>query len=170
HLAPGRELDRIGSMIDMMPTLTEACGVPGPANVKLDGKSLWPLLSGSAAPEQWPDRTLFFQWAGGHTPEPFKCAAARTQRWKLVDGKELYDEQADPLETQDLATAHPEIVKDLRDRYTAWFADVSSTRGFDLPPIQIGTPHENPSILNRRDWTIESQVGKELMGHWIVKI
>lgn len=176
----GRDIDRIGSMIDMLPTLTEACGIPGPADVKLDGKSLWPLLSGGASVDQWPDRMLFIQHnIGLEKPEPNRNAAVRTQRWKLVlnpfpskdsDITELYDEEADPNETRDVAADHPQVVNDLRQRYETWFDDVCSTRGFDAPRIQLGTPHENPAVINRRSWRPEKTSGKEPIGHWEVQV
>lgn len=171
--APGRDIDRIGSMIDVLPTLVEACGIEGPpADVKIDGKSLWPLLSTEAAPAQWPDRTLFFQWHNAPEPEPYRNCAVRTQRWKLVDGKELYDLEADPAEANDIAAAHPQVVSDLRAQYEAWYADVSSTRGFDPPRIRLGTPHENPTVLNRRDWYLDQvpERGQEPLGVWKVDV
>jgi hypothetical protein len=179
-VAAGRDIDRIGSMIDIMPTLAEACNVPTPAGVKLDGQSLWPLLSGQLSPEQWPDRTLYFQYCAGTLPQRFKNAAARSQRWKLVDAKELYDLQSDPAEAHDVAAANPQVVADLRRQYDSWFDDVCSTRGFDFPRILIGTPHENPTVLNRREWELENDTtpgqkilrpGRpEVMGHWVVNV
>jgi arylsulfatase len=176
----GRDIDSIASMIDMLPTLAQACGVATPTDVKLDGQSLWPLLSGAVSPDKWPDRTLFFQYTGGTLPQPFHNAAARTQRWKLVDGKELYDEPSDAAEAHDVSAAHPEVVRDLRSQYETWFAEVSSTRGYDQPRILIGTPHENPTLLNGREWELETDRGPgqkimrpgrlELMGHWRVQI
>src|SRR5262249_16748730 len=46
HFAPGSVVDRMAAHIDMFPTLLEACQVAVPANLKLDGKSLMPLLRG----------------------------------------------------------------------------------------------------------------------------
>ena len=181
-LPAGRDIDCVASMIDILPTLAAACGIAPPAGVKLDGENLWPLLSGAVTPEQWPDRTLFFQYCAGALPQRFKNAAVRTQRWKLVDGKELYDEQADPAEAHDVAAANPQLVADLRQRYDAWFDDVCSTRGFEYPPIVIGTPHENPTLLNRREWELENETSgpagqkiirpgrPEVMGHWVVDV
>jgi arylsulfatase/arylsulfatase A len=107
-------------------------------------------------------------------------AAACTQRWKLVDGKELYDEQADPAEKHDISAANPQVVADLRRQFEAWFDDVCSTRPFEPPRILVGTPHENPTVLNRREWELENDQGPgqkfmrpgrpELMGHWRVEI
>jgi arylsulfatase A-like enzyme len=169
HIAARRDIDRVASPIDVLPTLSEACGVPLPTNVKLDGKSLWPLLSGAVAPEQWPDRTLFFQWSRDDTPVRYRNAAVRTQRWKLVDGKELYDEQADLAEAHDVAAAHPQVVSDLRQRYEAWFDDACSA-GFAYPRVQIGTRHENPVNLNPRNWELEGKNGRGPIGHWVVQV
>jgi arylsulfatase len=179
-ISAGRDIDSIASMIDMMPTLAQACGVSVPSNIKLDGKSLWPLLSGKVPPDQWPDRTLFFQYTHGGLPQAFQNAAARTQRWKLVDGKELYDEQSDPAEKRDLSAGNPQVVADLRRQYQNWFDDVCSTRPFEPPRIVIGTPHENPSLLNRREWELENDQGPEQkimrpgrpepIGHWRVQV
>ena len=43
----------------------------------------------------------------------------------------------DPLETRDVAAEHPEIVAQLRQRYEAWFRDVSATRPDNYAPPRI---------------------------------
>ena len=67
---------------------------------------------------------------------------------------ELYDMIHDPLEMENVANVHPDIVAGLRQAYEKWFADVSNTRPENyLPPrIQVGTPYENPTVLTRQDW------------------
>jgi arylsulfatase A len=183
RIPAGRDVDRIGSMIDVLPTLTEACGISGPADVKLDGKSLWPLLSGVVSAEQWPDRTLFFQHTLGlEKPERGRNVAVRSQRWKLVmnpfrlkgegavNVKELYDEEADPGETRDVAADNSQVLDELQKRYESWFEDVCSSRGFDVPRIQLGTEHENPTVINRRHWRVDRGSGKDQMGHWEVQV
>jgi hypothetical protein len=164
----GRSIDRIAAHIDVLPTLLEACGVArrGPA---IDGRSLMPLLRGNAA--GWPDRTLFTQWHRGDEPQPFRDCAARTQRYKLVNGKELYDLAEDPAESSDIAGKRPEIAARLRKATGDWFRDVSSTRGYAPPRIALGTPQENPVILTRQDWrgARAGWDGKSL-GHWEVDV
>ena len=46
-LRGGRQIDRIAAHIDVLPTLLDIAGVQPSANVKLDGLSLLPLLSGT---------------------------------------------------------------------------------------------------------------------------
>ncbi len=168
HFEGGRKVDRIAAHIDVTPTLLDICRVAKPANVKLDGLSLLPLLEGEKV--SWPDRMLFFQWHRGDAPEPYRAFAARSQRYKLVqpngsgearDGWQpdfrLYDMESDPLERKSIADAHPEVVERMKKAYKAWFREVTSRRDYAHPQktvarIFIGAPQENPVRLTRQDW------------------
>jgi arylsulfatase A-like enzyme len=164
----GRTFDRIAAHIDVLPTVLEACGVPrrGPP---VDGLSLVPLLRSASG--DWPDRTLFTQWHRGDEPQLFRDCAARTQQYKLVNGKELYDLTADPTESKDISAQQPQIAARLRKATEDWFRDVSSTRGYAPPRILLGTPHENPVILTRQDWRGPKAGWDEgSLGYWEVEV
>ncbi|HUT33812.1 MAG TPA: arylsulfatase [Planctomycetota bacterium] len=165
----GRKLDTIAAHLDVLPTVAAACGARVPPDIKLDGTSLLPLLAGDKAP--WPDRTLYTQWHRGDEPIMYRSCMARTQRWKLVNGKELYDMPADPGERKNVAAQHGDIVAKMRKGYEAWFKDVSATRGYDPPRIVLGAPEENPSLLTRQDWR-GPQAGwaPTSLGHWEVSV
>jgi arylsulfatase A-like enzyme len=193
RFAAGRKVDRIAAHIDVAPTLLEVCGVAKPSRVRFDGVSLLPLLKGERV--DWPDRTLFFQWHRGDTPELYRAFAARSRQYKLArpagqtgqtgqtgrqnDGArsqafKLYDMQHDPLETRDLAAAQPEVVEKMKRAYDAWFKDV--TRDYADPQrsvarIFIGSPQENPVRLTRQDWR-GPQAGwtPQSLGHWEVNV
>jgi arylsulfatase A-like enzyme len=145
-----RVVEPIGANVDIMPTLLDLAGAPRPEGVRMDGVSLAGVLSGGPSPA--PDRALFFQWHRGDVPQAWRDCCVVTQSHKLVNGKELYDLRADPAEAHDIAADRPEVVRDLRARYERWFADVSSTRGYDPPRIVVGDRKENPTILTRQDW------------------
>ena len=165
---PGTKVDRLAAHIDLVPTLLEACGTAVPENIRLDGRSLIPLLRNPSA--AWPDRTLFFQWHRGDVPELFRACAARTQRWKLVNGKELYDLENDPAESKDVASDHPEIAAKLRTAYENWFRDVSSA-GYAPVRISVGTSHENPVVLTRQDWRgPRAGWDADSLGYWEVNV
>jgi len=195
----GRKTDRIAAHIDIMPTLLEACGAKKPANVKLDGVSLMPLLSGDDA--DWPDRTLYLQWHNADEPELYICFAARNQRYKLVQAQgikhktvhqkyielvkaqgrkgqmptdefkfELFDMAQDPFEQNDISAEHPEIVEQMKRGYAKWFVDVSSSRGYEPPRIVIGTKYENPTVLTRQDWRGTDNWTDKNVGYWQVKL
>ncbi|MEP0842443.1 MAG: arylsulfatase [Phycisphaerae bacterium] len=167
-IRPRATSDVPAAHIDVMPTLLDACGVAPPSGVKLDGRSLMPVLTGTFT--EWPERTLFVQSHRGDQPVRYHHCAVITARWKLVNPSgfgleiyagppkfELYDLEKDPGERQDRSAEHPEIVARLREDYERWFADVGSTRpdNYAPPRIHVGTPHENPVVLTRQNWRLE---------------
>ncbi len=181
HLPAGRVVDRLAAHIDLFPTLLEACDVPIPAGLQIDGKSLMPLLRGEST-VVWPDRTLFFQWHRGDVPEPDRAFAARSQRYKLVRREppaesrsmpklELFDLENDPGEEHDIAVEQPALVERMHAAYLAWFRDVAATRGFDPVRIEIGGPKEDPNVLTRQDWR-GPRAGTKVndLGYWEVNV
>jgi len=68
-----------------------------------------------------------------------------------VNGKELYDIQADPGQAKDVARQFPEIVRRLRADCEAWWADISPVFKIDSRII-IGHEAESPSRLTCHDW------------------
>ncbi len=103
---------------DVMATLLEIAGAEYPKNydgneiLPLEGVSLVPVMERDALPE----RPLFWEHEGN--------AAVRLGKWKLVKEYpgdwELYDMLADRTETHDIASEHPDLVKDLSRQYEAW--------------------------------------------------
>jgi arylsulfatase A-like enzyme len=181
HFPAGGVVDRITAHIDLTPTLIDACRVAAPSGVRFDGKSLLPLLTGIQT-AGWPDRTLFFQWHRGDTPELGRSFAARAERFKLVRHEpplgstkvqplQLFDMERDPLELHDIAKQNPEIVSKLYPEYKAWFKDVSSTRGFEPIRIALGSPRENPTILTPQDWRgPRGDALANALGYWEVDV
>jgi hypothetical protein len=147
-LEAGRDVDRLTAHIDLTPTLLDLCGVAAPQGVRFDGRSIRPLLTGAA---DWPDRTLFVQSHRIEHPEPWRKSAVMTERYRLVDGKELYDIVSDPGQTSDIAGQEPEVVRRLRGAYEEWYADVSA-RFDEYCPIVLGAPQQNPTTLTCHDW------------------
>ncbi len=184
-LEAGHSSDRISAHIDVMPTILEACGVDKPSGVELDGRSLWPLLT--AQDVEWPDRTIVIQAHRGDKPVRYHHFMIRNQRWKLLHHSgfgsedfagepdfELYDMKNDPLEMNNVADEHPDIVKKLKTAYDEWFEDVSSTRpdNYAPPRIFIGTLHENPVVLTRQDWRhVKGRPwGADSNGFWMLNV
>lgn len=182
RLKPGQTSDRVAAHIDVMPTILEACGVAPPKNVKLDGRSLLPLLVGEDV--DWQDRTIYLQAHRGDVPVRYHNFAACGQQWTLLNASgfhletlpgspkfELYNMATDPLQLNDVAAEHPEVLKQMQQAYDRWFDDVGSTRkdNYAPPKIYIGTPHENPVVLTRQDWRRTSRDGgwnPDSQGYW----
>jgi arylsulfatase A len=142
HAEPGRKVDRLAAHIDVFPTLLDLCGVEARP---VDGVSLKPLLSGAPT---WPSRIVFSH--ADHQPDPLKPfpGAARDQRWKMVNGDELYDLVADPAEAKNVATEHPAELKRLNHAYSEWFTSVTAGFTSGAPPIPVGYWEENPAVLS----------------------
>ncbi len=104
---------------DVLPTLASVAGVrlESVPRVKTNGQSIAPLLNDS--PTAMPERTLYWEFGkqagdpnSGIIGEVFQ--AARRGKWKVVrygldQDVELYDLEADPGETNDLALLHPDV-------------------------------------------------------------
>jgi arylsulfatase A-like enzyme len=149
-LTGGRDVPKLAAGYDILPTLIDLCGLKQP-NVKFDGRSLTPLLRGEG---NWPARELVLQFQGGayfaRTPQPWLDSVVMTEQWRLMDGERLYDIEADPTQSVDIADKHPEVVRRLRERYETWWKDVSPR----MTPVRIhvGNEAEDPVTLCSQDW------------------
>jgi hypothetical protein len=99
----------------------------------------------------WPDRILVTDSQRVKDPIKWKQSAVMTSRWRLVNGTELYDIQADPGQQQNVAAEHPEVIARLRAFYEDWWAELEPTFQ-QATPIHLGHPAENPTTLTCHDW------------------
>jgi arylsulfatase len=138
----GVDCDALTAHIDIFPTFVEITGAKAPENLKLDGRSLLPLLSDPKA--SWPDRFLFThvgRWEKGQAESAkYQKCAVRNSRFHLVNNNELYDLKTDPGETNNVLSAHPEIVAQMRTAYDQWWSEI-------LPALEnenVTGPKVNP--------------------------
>jgi len=144
-----KDISRLTAHIDVLPTLGQLCGLDMPKANKIDGDSIVALLTGDG--KNWPDRTLVTDSQRVENPVKWRKSAVMTDRWRLVNGKELYDMSKDPGQKSDVADANPAIVKKLTEAYDKWWISVSEK--FDeFVPIVIGSDKENPTLLTAHDW------------------
>lgn len=117
--------------IDIFPTLAELAGAKVPETVKLDGRSLVPLLNNATV--AWPDRVLFThvgRWPTGKAADAkYLHCSMRTTRYSMVNPGptkkwELYDIPADPGEKTDIADQHPDVVRKLDAAYDQWWSEI----------------------------------------------
>jgi arylsulfatase A-like enzyme len=122
----GKRTDALTELVDLYPTLAEACGLPLPAG--LEGSSFLPVLN---APDRPWKRAAFSQYPRS-APGVGRVMgySMRTDRYRLVEwsapGKdfreyELYDHQADPDENINRAKSseHAAILRELRAQLQA---------------------------------------------------
>ena len=151
-LASGRDMTPVAAHIDVLPTLAELCDVPLPGALRLDGLSFAAQLKDPAAPAHRDH--LIVQFQGGpyfrEKPKPWEFTCVLKDRWRLVDGKELYDLNVDPAQRSDIAAKHPRVVAELRSFYPPFWESVSPR----MTPVSIdvGNTAQNPTVLCSQDW------------------
>ncbi len=103
----GTATDAVTGMIDILPTFVKLAGGAAPADRKIDGGDIWPLLAGEADAKS--PHEAYYYYRG------LKLEAVRKGPWKLHLGKnELYHLDKDIGESENVAAANPEVVADLQ--------------------------------------------------------
>ncbi len=148
----GKDVVKLAGGFDLMPTLIDLCDLEHEKSIDFDGKSLVPLLMEEEP--GWEDRTLFVHNQRIEHPVKWRNCAIMTEKFRLINGKKLYNIQSDPGQTQDIATEHPDIVDQLRQAYDDWWTHISE-RFDDYSRLYIGHPGDNPTYLNCHDWHSE---------------
>ncbi|MDX1645328.1 MAG: sulfatase-like hydrolase/transferase, partial [Thermoanaerobaculia bacterium] len=148
----GRVVDRTTQSIDLMPTLLELARLPVPSEAQ--GRSLVPLMASPDDPSAYGGgRAPVFSESGGDDEEdgsPHAYAVVH-DGWKLIwnvvvhDDRpefELFDHEADPLNLENLADAHPDRVADLKRLIEGWRAEAEAARVSDEGLEEELTPAE----------------------------
>ena len=156
NLTGGKDIDTLAAHIDVLPTLTDLCGIKLPADYKSDGLSLKPLLKDPKAP--WSRDHLIMQYHGGaygRNPldKAFGDTVILTERWRLSNSRTLalHDITADLAQSKNVIAEHPEVVNKLKALYEPFWESVSP-RLKSPAKIDLGNPDHNPTELCSQDW------------------
>jgi arylsulfatase A len=116
----GASSDEVTTMMDLLPTFALLAGGEPPTDRVIDGKDIWPILSGQKGAKSPHDAFYYYYMTQLH--------AVRAGKWKLhlpLDKKlvrpgrrrpaeiALYDLENDVGETRSLADRHPDVVSRL---------------------------------------------------------
>lgn len=146
--APG-DVAGLTEVQDILPTLAELCSLPK-LSARFDGVSLARLLRGQR--EVLPDRMLVVNFSRMDKPEPTKSGSVVLwKRWRLLEGRELYDLTTDPGQKENIIGKHPDVVAKMSAHLETWWRKVEPTIN-DFGAAIIGSDAENPSLLSPPDW------------------
>lgn len=165
RLQAGAVVDAPVSVLDMLPTLTAAAGIPVDPPKPLDGRNQWPVLNGSGEGQQYP---LYFV---SEIPIPGLIHSAVIDwPWKLVqiirEGQTetrtrtmLFRLDRDPNEETDLAASEPQQAERLAEllRQRRASHPLAGTRGTLVP---------HPGWRPPLDWAEAVLPAAQLQDEW----
>lgn len=156
----GKEVSGLAQVQDILPTLVDLCGLNKPTPVSFDGMSLAPVLQGGKEiPE---DRMLIMNYSRmpgfinypaphGQTIIRKEGAAVLWKSWRLLECRELYNLEIDPLQENNVYNQNLQVVRKMENHLDIWWERVKED--VNKPQkIIIGSEKENPSFLTAVDW------------------
>ena len=115
----GESNDEIMTTMDLLPTFAKLAGAKVPTDRVIDGKDIFPTLTGQA---KTPHDAFFYH--RGNT-----LSAVRSGQWKLHASKgkptQLYDLESDIGEKRNVIDAHPDVAKKLNGRLKTFAKDIA---------------------------------------------
>ncbi|NMC36703.1 MAG: sulfatase-like hydrolase/transferase [Bacteroidales bacterium] len=168
RIKPGGEYHQLTGIIDIFPTILEACGIPLPEkNLKLDGMSFLSILNGKE-PSDWAERKYFDNTNFYRIPlekidrerPRVREISVHYRNYKLIRtdrfyyGKdtveyELYDLEADPFEKENIADRNTDIFSGLKLSIDQWFNEIlKEGRAYRQAVYEVGNWEERGTPVN----------------------
>ena len=127
----GKVCGEVAGTIDLLPTIARLAGAPLPEDRVIDGKDVWPLMSGRLGARS--PHEAYYYYRGK------SLNAVREGKWKLFrknkkKGPELYDLETDVRERINMADQHPDVVKRLATRMDRFDAELKAN---SRPPGKV---------------------------------
>ncbi len=118
-ISSGQVNDELMTSMDLLPTFAKLAGAKVPSDRVIDGKDIWPVLSGDA---KTPHKMFFYHRAN-------RLAAVRSGEWKLHADKgkatQLYNLNTDIGEKHNVLKENPRIEKRLMGHLTDFAKDIA---------------------------------------------
>lgn len=142
NIEAGRKIETLGSAVDLLPTLVAMAGVPQPEGKPLDGQSLASAILRDAD-KALSQRRIFSAWNSK--------ASVRTPRFRLDEKGQLFDMEADPGQSINVAAQFPEEAKELKQALNWWRSEMKAELGSDDRPFVIAHPGMKWTQIPARD-------------------
>jgi arylsulfatase A len=122
RIPAGTSSDAITSTLDVLPTLAHLAGANPPAGRRIDGKNIWPILSGKAGPMAGHHAFYYYQMdqlqAVRSGPwKMFVAMKAKKRNWGKPEPAQplkLFHLKTDIHEDHNVAAKHPKVVAQLQ--------------------------------------------------------
>ncbi|SFB53535.1 arylsulfatase [Algoriphagus aquimarinus] len=150
QLTGGKDIDKLVAHYDLLPTFVDLLGFDFSPVKPLDGTSLKPLLTNSA--KSWPNRVLYVDTQRLQNLNKYKDYSVMDDRWRLVNGKELYDMENDKIQSKNVIAQNPLVAEKLALGYEKWWESIMGENPNErYAYIKVGSSKENPSRISAHD-------------------
>jgi len=167
----GKDIQQLSGHIDIFPTLADICGLKLSDTHKFDGISVAPILRGQ---NKTVERYFIARNDRLRNPRKFYNSMIRDSKYKLVNGEELYDLEADPAEKNNLKEQFPDIAERLKTQYSQWWDETiqeneNFTPGFYDLEKQSGKLSSTKMMESNLSVGIEKQELSKFLGNDVEK-
>ncbi|MHC4871834.1 MAG: arylsulfatase [Planctomycetota bacterium] len=173
NLKENYDIGEVTSFVDFMPTILDLCGIEVPEERSFHGKSLAKLLQGEEE-DSFNNRITVTDSQRLPIPLKWRKSCVMQNKWRLINRDELYDIEADPLQENNIAENHSDLVETLQEGYEKWWEIVSEKMDEEIP-ISLGskdailTSHDYRNSNGDLAWNqAEIRRGKVCNGYWDV--
>jgi len=148
-LHPGKKIDEIAGIIDLLPTLADLTGIGFQPEKPLDGVSLKPLLTETNP--TWNERLIYSFWAGR--------TSVRNQQFRLDHEGKLFHMVNDPGQMKVVNEKYPDVANQLIQAKETWEKEVlSELSEVDNRTFTIGHPDYLFTQIPARDGTAHGNI------------
>jgi len=147
----GKSNDELMTAMDLLPTFAKLAGAEIPKDRVIDGKDIWPTLTGEAGTPH----EAFFYHRGN------QLQAVRSGKWKLHTNRgrpaQLYGLESDVGEKNNVIKSNPEVVRKLGRHLKAFATDIANNsrpaafvddpKPLQLPSIAAGSTPPNVLLI-----------------------
>ncbi len=148
----GKKLKTIAAHIDVLPTLSNLCGINIKDNVSIDGSDISSqLLEINTTTE---DRYIFSHWSGLSWDKI--PGSVRSDKFRLVLKKEdttLYNMVKDPYQLENIFDSLPKVSNTMLQAYDQWIKKVSR-QGINSVPISVGYEEARETLIEAHEFNL----------------
>ena len=149
-LGAPRTVNNLSHITDILPTFTDLLDFDVPETEDpFDGVSLKPIIRNLDTIDE--NRKVIVQFGGRVRPQKYYRSCVIWKNWRLNGEEELYELGSDPGQKKDVSTQHPEVVRELKRHYDAFWASIEDSIDV-IEPVVIGNPAEPFTDLTSNNW------------------
>ena len=161
NLGQSRDIQGLTTIQDILPTLLDLCDIEPTNSPRFDGVSLAPVFRGQVdlPPE---DRMIVinysrlpfdFEYPSPNAPSQMhrEGGVVLWKRWRMLQDRELYDLESDPLQQTNVIDQYPDVAAKMRAHLDRWWNDVKDIVN-EPQAVIIGSDRENPMMLSACEW------------------